>query len=84
MLQDTLKSQDWEISGEVQGDIRVPAGATLTIGDGGCVHGSVHVEAGGRAEIEGEVQGNLYAEGSVNVTDAAVIHGSIYGVAQGG
>ena len=76
---ETAISHDITISGEVQGDVHVAPGTRLTITDQGSVHGTIVVSAGATAIIEGEVQGDLVANGNVHVSPNASIHGDITG-----
>jgi cytoskeletal protein CcmA (bactofilin family) len=65
------------VSGEVDGDITVEAGAKLVIQDGASVNGNIHVAAGATAFIEGEVDGDVLAEGDLYVREGGVVNGSI-------
>ncbi len=69
--------RDYEVHGEVQGDVRAARGTRLTIAEDANVHQNVTVEAGALAIIEGEVQGDVIAEGSVTVAPEACIHGNL-------
>jgi cytoskeletal protein CcmA (bactofilin family) len=65
------------VSGEVDGDIAVEAGAKLVIEEGASVSGNVHVAAGASAYIDGEIDGDVLAEGDLYVREGGVINGSI-------
>lgn len=65
------------ISGEVSGDISIEAGGKLIVAEGASVEGNVHVAPGAAAYIEGEVQGDVLAEGDLYVREGGMIGGSI-------
>lgn len=70
------------VSGEVQGDVEVARGYKLVIDSDASIHGSVRVAAGATAIIEGEVQGDLLAEGHVEIASGADVQGDIIGRAE--
>ena len=68
------------VSGEVQGDIAVETGTKLLIQEGATVCGDVRIAAGASAVIDGEVEGDVLAEGDLYIREGAVVNGSITAV----
>jgi cytoskeletal protein CcmA (bactofilin family) len=66
-----------DVSGEVQGDVAASAGTVLRVLENAVIHGDLRIDAGASAVIEGEVQGNVIAMGSLHIASGGVVHGDI-------
>jgi cytoskeletal protein CcmA (bactofilin family) len=65
------------ISGEVQGDVRVASGSSLTVESDATVQGDVYVDSGAEAVIDGEIQGDVIAAGNVKISSGATVGGEV-------
>jgi cytoskeletal protein CcmA (bactofilin family) len=77
MLDKDNLAREIRIEGEVEGDVLVASGTQLTVDVNACVHGNIRVGSNASANIEGEVQGEIVAEGSVRIAPNVVVHGGI-------
>ncbi|HEC29097.1 MAG TPA: polymer-forming cytoskeletal family protein [Gammaproteobacteria bacterium] len=74
---DVTFSQGLHVDGVIKGNVEAPAGsdAFLTLSDHGRVEGDVRVP---NIILNGEVQGDVYASGRIELANKARIKGTVY------